>query len=40
MFIASTLLVPAIILIKHRKNVQRLLGGTEFRFGSKESSAA
>ena len=40
MFIASTLLVPTIILIKHRKNVQRLLGGTEFRFGSKESSAA
>ncbi len=39
-FIASTVLVPAVILIKHQKNVQRLLRGTEFRFGRKESSAA
>lgn len=39
-FVASTILVPAIILLKHEKNVQRLLRGTEFRFGSKESSAA
>jgi glycerol-3-phosphate acyltransferase PlsY len=39
-FIASTVLVPAVILIKHEKNVQRLLRGTEFRFGSKESSPA
>lgn len=41
-FLASTLLVPAVILIKHHKNVQRLLNGTEYRFGSKEkvSSAA
>ena len=34
-FIASTLLVPAVILIKHKKNVQRLLHGTEYRFGGK-----
>jgi glycerol-3-phosphate acyltransferase PlsY len=39
-FIASTILVPAVILIKHRKNIDRLLHGTEFRFGSKESDAA
>jgi glycerol-3-phosphate acyltransferase PlsY len=39
-FIASTILVPAVILIKHEKNVQRLLRGTEYRFGSKESTAA
>ncbi|HET9086721.1 MAG TPA: glycerol-3-phosphate 1-O-acyltransferase PlsY [Acidobacteriaceae bacterium] len=41
-FLACTLLVPAVILIKHYKNVQRLLNGTEYRFGSKEkvSSAA
>ena len=38
-FVASTLLVPAMILIKHKKNIQRLLQGTEYRFGSKESSA-
>lgn len=40
LFVASTVLVPAVILIKHEKNVQRLLHGTEFRFGSKESRAA
>ena len=39
-FIASTILVPAVILIKHEKNMQRLLRGTEYRFGSKESTAA
>lgn len=39
-FIASTILVPAVILIKHRKNIERLLHGTEFRFGAKESNAA
>ena len=39
-FIASTVLVPAVILIKHRKNIQRLVHGTEFRFGGKESSTA
>jgi glycerol-3-phosphate acyltransferase PlsY len=38
-FIASIVLVPAVILIKHEKNVQRLLRGTEFRFGSKEKAA-
>ena len=39
-FIASTILVPAIILIKHRKNIDRLLHGTEYRFGSKGSRTA
>jgi glycerol-3-phosphate acyltransferase PlsY len=38
-FTASTILVPAVILIKHRKNIERLLHGTEYRFGSKGSSA-
>lgn len=39
-FIAAIVLIPAIILIKHVKNIQRLLRGTEFRFGRKESTAA
>jgi acyl phosphate:glycerol-3-phosphate acyltransferase len=39
-FVAATILVPAVILIKHTKNVQRLLRGTEYRFGKKESTAA
>ena len=37
MFFASIILVPAVILIKHEKNVQRLLRGTEYRFGGKEN---
>ncbi len=36
-FFASIILVPAVILIKHEKNVQRLLRGTEYRFGGKEN---
>lgn len=40
LFVVSTILIPAVILIKHRKNIERLLHGTEFRFGSKQSSAA
>jgi glycerol-3-phosphate acyltransferase PlsY len=39
-FIASTILIPFIILLKHRKNIQRLLHGTEFRIGGNERSAA
>jgi glycerol-3-phosphate acyltransferase PlsY len=39
-FVVGTILVPAIILIKHRKNIDRLLHGTEYRFGGKESKAA
>jgi glycerol-3-phosphate acyltransferase PlsY len=39
-FIASTILVPAVILVKHRKNLDRLVHGTEYRFGSKESNPA
>jgi glycerol-3-phosphate acyltransferase PlsY len=39
-FAASTILVPAIILIKHRANAIRLLHGTEYRFGSKAGKPA
>lgn len=39
-FVASTILVPAMIVFKHRKNIDRLLHGKEYRFGKKESSAA
>lgn len=39
-FIASTILIPFIILLKHRKNIERLLHGTEFRIGGNERSAA
>ena len=31
---AVTLIVVALILIKHAKNIQRLFAGTEYRFGS------
>jgi glycerol-3-phosphate acyltransferase PlsY len=36
-FVASIFLVPAMILIKHKKNAQRLLHGTEYRFGNKDA---
>lgn len=39
-FIASTILVPAMIVLKHRKNIERLAHGQEYRFGKKESSPA
>lgn len=38
--LASALVVPAIILGKHSANIDRLLKGTEYRFGSKRKSAA
>ncbi len=38
--LASALVVPAIILGKHAANIDRLLKGTEYRFGSKGKSAA
>jgi acyl phosphate:glycerol-3-phosphate acyltransferase len=34
------LIVVALILIKHSQNIQRLLAGTEYRFGSGKKSAA
>ncbi|HEX3435242.1 MAG TPA: glycerol-3-phosphate 1-O-acyltransferase PlsY [Pseudacidobacterium sp.] len=38
--IAVILIVPAIIIVKHHQNINRLLHGTEYRFGkSKEASA-
>ena len=38
--LASALVVPAIILGKHAPNIDRLLKGTEYRFGSKGRAAA
>jgi glycerol-3-phosphate acyltransferase PlsY len=33
------LFIPALIIVKHRANIRRLLNGTESRFGSKDKSA-
>jgi glycerol-3-phosphate acyltransferase PlsY len=38
--LASALVVPAIILGKHAANIDRLLKGTEYRFGNKGRAAA
>lgn len=38
--LVSAILVPAIIILKHSANIRRLVNGTEYRFGSKESSSA
>ncbi len=34
--LVSSIVVPAIILLKHSQNIRRLLTGTEYRFGSKK----
>ena len=31
---------PSIVVVKHRANIQRLLAGTEYRFGAKRPAAA
>ncbi len=31
-------LIPLFVILKHRQNIQRLLKGTEYRFGSKKST--
>ncbi len=36
----ASLIVPGIIIVKHAPNIQRLLTGTEYRFGKKESVPA
>lgn len=38
--VVSSLVVPAIILLKHTPNIRRLCSGTEYRFGRKESVPA
>jgi glycerol-3-phosphate acyltransferase PlsY len=37
---AATVIVAALILIKHSQNVKRLFAGTEYRFGSSKKAAA
>ncbi|MHB1021140.1 MAG: glycerol-3-phosphate 1-O-acyltransferase PlsY [Acidobacteriaceae bacterium] len=36
--IACMLFVPALIIFKHRQNIQRLLNGSEYRFGNKKKT--
>jgi glycerol-3-phosphate acyltransferase PlsY len=38
--IAVILIVPAIIIAKHHQNIDRLLRGTEYRFGKTKATAA
>jgi glycerol-3-phosphate acyltransferase PlsY len=37
---AVILIVPAIVIAKHRQNIRRLLHGTEYRFGKSKEAAA
>jgi len=32
-FIAVVVLIPLLVIVKHRQNIERLLNGTEYRFG-------
>lgn len=40
MMIAVIIIIPAIIIAKHHQNIDRLLHGTEYRFGKTKASAA
>lgn len=37
---AVILIVPVIVIVKHRQNISRLLHGTEYRFGKTRTTAA
>ena len=39
LLIAVIMIVPLIVILKHRQNINRLLHGTEYRFGKKASAA-
>ena len=40
LMIAVIIIIPAIIIAKHHQNIDRLLHGTEYRFGKTKASAA
>lgn len=37
-FLASVICIPALVIAKHHANIQRLMAGTENRFGSKKTA--
>jgi glycerol-3-phosphate acyltransferase PlsY len=37
--VAGYILIPLIVILKHRQNIRRLLSGTEHRFGSRKVTA-
>jgi glycerol-3-phosphate acyltransferase PlsY len=39
LFVAAVALVPLLVIVKHRQNIQRLLQGTEYRFGKAKAAA-
>lgn len=40
LFVAVVVLIPAIVVFKHRQNISRLLSGTEYRFGKRNVESA
>jgi glycerol-3-phosphate acyltransferase PlsY len=40
LFVAMVILIPALVIIKHRQNIVRLLNGTEYRFGKAKTESA
>ncbi len=38
--VAVEILIPLFVILKHRQNIQRLLQGTEYRFGAKKAADA
>jgi acyl phosphate:glycerol-3-phosphate acyltransferase len=37
-FIAAVVFIPLLVVVKHRQNIQRLLHGTEYRFGKAKAA--
>jgi glycerol-3-phosphate acyltransferase PlsY len=40
LFTAVTVLIPLLVIVKHRQNIRRLVSGTEYRFGKAKSGSA
>jgi glycerol-3-phosphate acyltransferase PlsY len=38
--LATCVIIPVIVIVKHRANIRRLLTGTEYRFGRSKAAAA
>jgi glycerol-3-phosphate acyltransferase PlsY len=40
LFAAVVVLIPLLVIVKHRQNISRLVGGTEYRFGKPKPESA
>lgn len=40
LFVSAVIVIPLIVIVKHRQNISRLLAGTEYRFGPRRAGTA